>query len=391
VLTAGTVVGIAVARGGGSTSGHPVAASRAVPWPAGTSVSTDASRTPSASPVTDFATIYASERSGVVRIDVLGCAESGIGTGFLLSPTLVATVNHVVTDAVVVSLTAGHQHVTGEVIGTDPQRDLALVRADTPIAGYHFRFADVPPRVGDGVAAIGFPIGDPITMTQGAVSGLNRSINATGQRQTGLVETDAAVNPGNSGGPLLTADGRAVGLVDALRLDANGIAYAVPATQAAPEMSRWAQSPRPAMPASCGNPLGPRQTTTVLPPIRALTPETSAGVVAAFERYFDGINTGHYRAAWHVLSPRVRGSFTSFADGDSTSYDFDQHILAARQLDARTARVVLGFTSIQAPDKGPNGEVCDLWTIAYTMIDGPGGAWLIDATAPYQGTWHTTC
>lgn len=322
---------------------------------------------------------------------MLGCAESGIGTGFLLSPTLVATVNHVVTQSLVVSLTDGRQHTTGKVIGTDPERDLALVRAESPLSGYHFRFADAPPRVGDRVAAIGFPIGDPITMTQGGVSGLGRSITIAGQRQTGLIETDAAVNPGNSGGPLLGADGRVDGLVDALRLNANGIAYAVPATEAEPEITSWEQAPQPAAPASCDTPLGPPQATTSLPPIPGLAADASDGISAAFATYFDGINTGHYRAAWHVLSPRIRGSLSSFIDGDSTSYDFDEHVLAARQIDSTTANVALQFTSIQAADKGPNGDVCDIWTIDYTMIREQDARWYVGATAPYQGTWHTTC
>lgn len=394
MLVAGAAVAIAVTRGDGSGAGHPIAATGvSSPETASSSNSSTASAsTPSPSPSSDFASIYAQERAGVIRIEVLGCAESGIGTGFLLSPTLVATVNHVITQSLVVSLTDGRQHTTGQVIGTDPTRDLALVRADMPLSGFHFEFADAQPRVGDRVAAIGFPIGDPITMTQGAISGLNRPITIAGhQRQTGLIETDTAVNPGNSGGPLLAADGRVVGLVDALRLNANGIAYAVPATQAAPEMTTWQQAPQPASPASCDNPLGPPQATTTLPSIPGLTTAASDGIRSAFAQYFDGINSGHYRAAWQVLSPQIRGSLHSFAEGDSTSYDFDQQILDANQLNSTTATIAIEFNSIQAADKGPNGDVCDLWTINYKMGESFDSLWYIDATSPYQGRLHTSC
>jgi hypothetical protein len=329
----------------------------------------------------------------VVRIEVLGCSESGIGTGFLLSPTLVATVNHVIADALVVSLIDGDQRTTGRVIGVDPQRDLALVESSTPLAGYHFDFAGASPQIGDRVAAIGFPIGDPITMTQGGVSGLNRTVTVDGQTRGGLIETDAALNPGNSGGPLLAADGTVLGLVDAKNVDATGIAYAVPASQAQPLMLGWQQSPSPVAAGSCSNPLGPLQATTTLPTIPGLSSEASTGITTAFDAYFNGINSGDYRSAWQVLSPRLRAgsSLNSFAKGDSTSYDFDQVVLHARQVDGSTAKVAIQFTSLQTADKGPNGDTCDVWTLVYTMIDGGGGAWYIDATAPYRGTSHTSC
>jgi S1-C subfamily serine protease len=331
----------------------------------------------------------------VVRIETVSCSEAGIGTGFLLSPTLVATVNHVVAQSVVVSLIAGDQRTTGTVIGADASRDLALVQATEPIRGYHFRFAGQTASIGDQVAAIGFPIGDPITLTHGDVSGLNRNITVDGTSLTGLVETDADINPGNSGGPLLAADGRVVGLMDAINTQANGIAYAIPATQASTAMALWQQSPAPVAPGSCPDPLGPSQTSPDVPapPGGAISDTAAEGIVAAFNTYFNGINTGNYAAAYAVLSPRLQAQTTqqAFADGDATSYDSEIQVLDAGQIDARTVRVGLTFTSLQAPDKGPNGESCDIWTIDYTMIEASDGSWLIDAAKPYDGTLHEPC
>jgi hypothetical protein len=191
----------------------------------------------------------------------------------------------------------------------------------------------------------------------------------------------------------MATDGRVIGLVDALNVAANGIAYAVPATQAQPLMLAWERSPSAPAEASCNAPLGPPQATTTLPSIPGLTARASAGITSALETYFDGINTGHYRVAWNVLSPRLRAGSTlrSFADGDSTSYDFDQQVLAAHQITSTRGHVALEFTSLQASDKGPNGDTCDVWTLVYTMIEAPNGIWYIDATAPYQGISHTTC
>jgi serine protease Do len=390
LVTGGAIVAIVLTE-------HPASHHAAASAPSSTraNTSTHASSTsPPPSPTMDFATIFAREQSGVVRIETVSCSEAGIGTGFLLSPTLVATVNHVIAQSVVVSLIAGDQRTTGTVIGADPSRDLALVQATEPIRGYHFRFATQTPSIGDQVAAIGFPIGDPITLTHGDVSGLNRNITVGGTSLTGLVETDADINPGNSGGPLLAGDGRVVGLMDAINTQANGIAYAIPATQASTAMALWQQTPAPVAPGSCPDPLGPSQTSPDVPaPPGAISDSTAQGIVAAFDTYFNGINTGNYAAAYAVLSPRLQAQTTqqAFADGDATSYDSEIQVLDAAQIDARTVRVGLTFTSLQAPDKGPNGESCDIWTIDYTMIQASDSSWLIDAAKPYNGTLHEPC
>ena len=102
-----------------------------------------------------------------------------------------------------------------QVIGVDKDRDLALLRLKKPAKGYVFRFSRRAPRLGEEVVAIGFPLGLPLTVTRGTVSGLGRTISIEDVKRRALVQTDAAVNPGNSGGPLLsTATGDVVGLVD---------------------------------------------------------------------------------------------------------------------------------------------------------------------------------
>jgi serine protease Do len=396
VVLGAAVAGFAAARTS-TVAGHPVSAGLArtstTPSPAVTTVTA----TPTSVPRTDFATIFAREQSGVVRIETVSCSDAGIGTGFLLSSTLIATVNHVIDQSVVVSLIDGDQRTTGTVIGSDPSHDLALVRANRPIAGYHFRFSATTPAIGDQVATIGFPIGDPITLTHGDVSGLDRNITVNGLPEplTGLIETDTAINPGNSGGPLLDQTGAVAGLIDAKNTEATGIGYAVPAGQAAPAMQGWQRSSATVPPAECPNPLGPGQTSPDVPapPHGQISDSQAAGIVAAFNTYFGGINSGNYAAAYAVLSPRLQAGTTAqeFAAGDATSYDTDQEVLDARAVDADTVHVVLAFTSLQSAAKGPNGDTCDNWTIDYTMIRTSDGTWLIDAAAPYKGSLHTAC
>ena len=193
-------------------------------------------------------------RSGVVRIETDTCTESGVGTGFLIGPRHVVTVEHVVSDAArIIIKRQGKAVARATVIGVDPARDLALVRLDQPVAGYRFRFARKTPRVGDEVAALGFPLGLPLTLTKGTVSGLDRTVPIEGINRRRMIQTDAALNPGNSGGPLLAvATGEVIGLVDAGNPDAQGISFAVSGSVAEPLVRTWQRAPQPVPLADCG-------------------------------------------------------------------------------------------------------------------------------------------
>jgi hypothetical protein len=203
-----------------------------------------------------FPDVVAQVRSGVIRIETTACDHQEIGTGILLSPTLVATVEHVVSGGISIKLKRdGHVIGTGTIIGSDAARDVALVRSSRPISGHNFRFAARAPRVGEDVAAIGFPLALPLTVTRGSVSGLDRTIPIGGVNRKRLVQTDAAVNPGNSGGPLITDDGLVVGLVD-LKADpdeASGLAFAVSADVASPLLAAWRSAPQPVSAARCSS------------------------------------------------------------------------------------------------------------------------------------------
>jgi S1-C subfamily serine protease len=389
VLALGAGVGAIVAAASGSSGSnkpHGNAAGNASgPTPSGSA---------SAAPGS-FADLYREDSSGVVRIETVSCDGQGVGTGFLLSPTLVATVNHVIDQSSAISLVIGDQRTSGKVIGTDANRDLALVQAAKPLTGHLFTLSSKAPEVGSQVAAIGFPIGDPITLTQGGISGLDRTINIDNADRTGLIETDAAVNPGNSGGPLLTTTGDVVGLVDALNTQANGIAYAVPASTAAPLFAGWKASPQQVAPAQCANAVGPRQENppAIATPGGDIPDDVKTGISQTLGTYFDGINSGNYAAAYAVLSPRMQAQFSqdSFANNTATSYDSDFKVLGAQQTNADTVVIGMSFSSLQAQGYGPNGETCDNWTLDYTMVRSGNGNWLIDATAPHNGSTHTAC
>lgn len=243
-----------------------------------------------------LAELSAKVRSSVIRIETNGCAGGEIGTGFLIGPRLVATVEHVVDGATSVALKQGGRVVaTGTVIGEDQLRDVALVQSSVPITGTVLQLATRAPQLGESVAAFGFPLGLPLTVTAGSVSGLSRTVSIDGVRRHGLVQTDAAVNPGNSGGPLLSRDdGHVVGLVDLTASQANGIAFAVSAQVAGPLLQAWSVSPQPIPTVSCG----PGTT----PPPGAPPNAASSDPSATLQVYLQDLGSGQYQAAFDLMS-----------------------------------------------------------------------------------------
>jgi serine protease Do len=179
----------------------------------------------------DLAALVARAAPSVVGLQHRG----GQGSGLVLAPDGVVLTNaHVAAAAgrLVVRLPGGEE-VRAEAVGRDPRTDLAVVRAEArglaPLS-----LADRPLRVGEIVVAIGNPLGFERTVTLGVVSALHRNLpTPDGGALDGLVQTDAAVNPGNSGGPLLDADGAVAGVTTAMVPWAHGLAFAVPARTAA--------------------------------------------------------------------------------------------------------------------------------------------------------------
>ena len=174
-------------------------------------------------------------KNAVVKIDCFKIEKgktvpSGSGSGFIFSSDgYIFTNCHVIQGAGKIKVTLSDGRETeGELLGKDPDSDLAVVK----IYEHGFsvlRMGDSSDlKIGQLVIAIGNPFGYQHTVTAGVVSALGRSLRSvTGRTMDNIIQTDAALNPGNSGGPLVNAEGEVVGVNTATVMQAQGLCFAI--------------------------------------------------------------------------------------------------------------------------------------------------------------------
>jgi putative serine protease PepD len=226
-MVAAALVGAGVASvffvASGGSSGGTVARGIVTSATSSTGGSTKdvASTTPSATQV------YERDAAGVVSIKVTDANGGDSGTGIVLNDEgLILTNNHVISEGTSITVSPGKSSsITriASVVGTDPNSDLALIRVNPSSMGLQplKLVSSNSVQVGDPVYALGNPYGLTETLTKGIVSALEREISSPdGATIKDVIQTDAPLNPGNSGGPLLNAEGDVIGVNSQIASDA---------------------------------------------------------------------------------------------------------------------------------------------------------------------------
>jgi putative serine protease PepD len=187
---------------------------------------------------TDLAAIVKTVEPSIVTVMVDGTQSSSLGSGVVVSSDGLILTNHHVIDSegtVSVRLSSG-KTVPAKVVATDTTHDLALVQATglTGLTPVTFG-TDSSVAVGDTVLAFGAPLGLENTVTSGIVSAFGRSVDTGTEKLTGLFQTDAAINEGNSGGALVDTSGHVIGINVAIATASDqdsgsiGVGFAIPA------------------------------------------------------------------------------------------------------------------------------------------------------------------
>ncbi len=357
------------------------------PLPSTSATASAASPSPSASPVpTTLQGAFEQVSSGVVRLEVAGCESDAMGTGFAISQDLVVTAAHVVDGGRLVRAISGTSSRSASVVGLDITADVALLRVVEPVLGHEFTFADKPLRVGDQVAALGYPAASPLAFSPGTVNGVGRKAVVDGVPRFGLIEFDAATTHGSSGGPVILTDGSVAGLVDAGYDGLQGRKLAVSAETIQKTIKPWTARTSPLPTKKCSVVLGPDGQPV---PSEVAPGSDSAQALTTLRLYFDSLNQGDYPTA---LAQFVKPlPLEVFSKGVQSSNDTDFVVQDVVRTPSKIT-VWLTFTSQQQAGSGPAArpqETCTDWSLDYVMRP-HNGLWLIDTTKGH-GTASRPC
>ncbi|WP_336920786.1 serine protease [Aquipuribacter sp. SD81] len=330
------------------------------------------------------------------------CDGVATGSGAVVGTDLVVTAAHVVAGHATLQLLLGEQTATAEVVGYDEGNDIALLRSSQPLSGHRFEIAQVPADIGTEVAAIGYPLSGALSLAgPGIVSAYGEQVqyrwyDGSTVEVYDLMRMTVPTNSGNSGGPVVDADGVIVGLVSGTRSSlgevvgedvvvdvVEGFKFAVPARVVADRMEQWADEAEPLEPQVCEATDESDQGTVVTTQVDSVQADVVADVL--FD-YFDGITTGDYERAYAQLSEDRRSSLSleQFRQEQATSYVYTVVVMDA-SADGDDIRAQVTFTSTQDPAFGPDNLPCVTWLLDYRLVPGGEHGWSIQESGAVDG------
>ncbi len=318
--------------------------------------------------------------SGVLQISNTSCDSIGTGTGFLITDRLLATAAHVVEGAESITVAVDDAQMSANIIGFDRAADLALLQLVSTVDGHVFTLAEeIPPR-GSETISLGFPgVGEGNqTVTTGVIS----AVGPRAESVVDLIQTDTALNPGNSGGPMLSTTGEVIGVVQFKWIDASvdGAAFGATITDAVTFFDSWSASPTiiPTQPCPGVDNASDTEDFVGVVEVRTDHPEAIA-VASSINEYMSGINIGDSATAYDRLAPSLQSTidFDRFTTETSTSFNYAVRLWEVTDIADGNLEVIVSFTSLQDAQYGPDGETCTYWGLNYTMEWSPDLGWLI--------------
>lgn len=357
---------------------------------------TTPSATVSTSPTLNWTDVIAESQSGVAHISVGYCeGGSASGTGFMVDNDLVVTAAHVVDGASTLQLRLGDGLYSAMIVGLNPTVDIAMLKIAGKSDGHVFDFFDEGAPIGTSVRALGYPLSrgaddktsssNDYGATEGSISKINQGYRMKNVEDEAIIQIDAPLNSGNSGGPVVNERGEVVGMAISVRRNqpegpsVEGTGLAVAAARIAQAVEQWQNAASFTSLSSCGK--SPDDSFTLAPEV-ASSHDASLNVAETFGKHGNAINSGNYSAAFKLLSPglqRKSVDVDTWAEGHKTTlwiyanvYDIEGE---GDKLDANVE-----LWTLQDAEFAPEGtqQECSIWDLKYSLIS-DGNEWQIDS------------
>ncbi len=330
-----------------------------------------------------------------MRLETTTCDDQrGMGSGFIVGDDLIMTAAHVVDTAGSVSLQVDGVVSAARVIDFDFGADVALLRSEKSFADRSLPLASEKPRLGTELAVLGFPdwVQD-LRVTRGIVSSLDFQLSYSSFTiDEPVIVTDAAINGGNSGGPVVDREGKVIGLVTGkqvlladLETTSEGTAYVVPSTELDDRFELW-KSDEPSE-GPCIEDYEGEDEAPMLDAEYTSDHPDAADITQVLALHGENINRGDYEAAYSLFTDAMQarqGSLEGWSSGLDTSYWLTLRVDEVNRV-GNTGTVRARFRTTQDREFGRDGQTCSDWsqTRRLTLVD---ERWLIDRVKNDEGS-----